>query len=91
MAKDLNHLIAVRDRLKQQLKLHTLRGEALSNKLDKVIEEVQGACAHAFTEQTSTYHTGGYDYCAETHYSLRCETCDKLLKKWTVTHHGIYG
>jgi nitrite reductase/ring-hydroxylating ferredoxin subunit len=91
MAKDLQRLIKVRDDLRTRLRLHELRGEALMKKVDEAITAVQEACPHEDTEETSTYHGGGYDYCAETNYRLRCNTCQKLLKKWTETHHGIYG
>lgn len=91
MAKDLNHLIEVRDNLQQQLKLLDLRREALQKKVDASVQAVQATCTHEDVEETSSYHGGGYDYCAETFYSQTCRTCGKVLKQWSKTHHGVYG
>lgn len=91
MAKDLQHLITVRDDLRTRLRLHQLRGDALMDKVDRAITAVQEACPHDDVEKTSTYHSGGYDYTAETRYRVRCKVCDKLVKTWTKDHPGIYG
>ena len=85
MAKDLQTLLT------QQLKLHELRGAALTKRTDKAIAAVQEICPHTDVEKTSTYHSGGYDYCAETRYKVTCKVCDKVVKAWTQDHPGVYG
>lgn len=91
MAKTLETLIEQRETLSKQLQLHNLRGEAMRKKLDAVVEQLQVTCGHEDTETTSTYHGGGYDYCATTFYTTTCLTCGKKLESWTKDHHGIFG
>ena len=91
MANNLQCLVDQRKLLAKQLQLHELKGESLRKKLEAVETKLQEACSHDEVEETSSYHSGGYDYCAETFYSHTCRTCGKVVKRWSKTHHGIYG
>lgn len=91
MAKNLQPLIEQRELLTRQLQLHELKGESLQKKLDAAVAKLQDACQHDDVEETSSYHGGGYDYCAESFYTHTCRTCGKVLKQWSKMHYGIYG
>ena len=91
MAKNLQSLADECELLRKQLQLHELKGDSLRNKLEAAEVKLQAACPHEDVEETSSYHGGGYDYCAETFYTHTCRTCGKVLKQWSKTHYGIYG
>lgn len=88
---DINTLKQQQELLTAQLRIASLKVESLSDKLQKVTSAIQETCPHDAVEQTSSYHGGGYDYCAETFYKTTCKDCGKVIKTWSKTHHGIYG
>ncbi len=75
----------------KQHRVAELRAEAAHAKMEQALAHLQAACPHEHIEETSSYHGGGYDYVAETHYTQTCRTCQKQLKTWIKMHHGIYG
>lgn len=64
--RSMDKLIEQRNTPEQRLKVHVLCEEALRRQLDALVERLQAECPHEHTTTTSTYHGGGYDYCAET-------------------------
>lgn len=75
----------------KQHRIADLKAEAAYAKMEEALVAFQEACPHKDIEETSSYHNGGYDYVAETHYSRTCSTCHKVLNEWVQIHPGIYG
>ena len=87
-------LSTIKDELKTakaEAKLADLRAGVAHGKVEKLVKELQATCTHPKTKTTSSYHSGGYDFCAETFYSETCTSCDKIIRTWEKMHHGIYG
>ena len=91
MDKDLDLLVSKRDRLLKEQQIHNLRGTSLSKQIEVAVAALQDNCPHLDVVETSDYHSGGYDYCAETFYTDTCNTCGKVLRQWSKSHHGIYS
>jgi hypothetical protein len=91
MADTIESLTKRRAELQHRIKIHQLKEEAMQKELDEITRDLQQLCLHTDIERTSSYHTGGYDYCAETIYTERCKVCEKALRTWSKMHHNIYG
>jgi len=88
---DLTKLIEERNRLAREMDIHALRGSALQKKFEGAVLALQEVCPHAEVKTQSSYHSGGYDYCAETIHNTYCTTCGFLVETRTDLHHGRFG
>ncbi len=91
MAQEISTIIEQRDLLLKQQALLSLQQSSLQKKIDAAVAQLQQICNHAENQIDSTYHGGGYDYCAETRYRQHCLTCGKTLRTWDKLHHGVFG
>jgi hypothetical protein len=88
---EIQKLVANLDKAQQVLAIHKLRGAVLERDRDTAIAALQEACRHDDVLHETSYHSGGYDYCATTDHTWTCKLCGKLIKHDTEMHHGRYG
>ena len=81
---DLSALLSQRNTARMELQVHNTRGKVIQRKYDELVQQVQEACDHPehLREQTSQYHSGGYDYRSYTSYQIHCKKCGKLIADW---------
>jgi len=81
---DLVGLLIQRNTAAMELQVQVTRMKVARRKHGELVEKVQAVCDHPehLCEETSQYHSGGYDYRSYTSYQIHCKQCGKLIADW---------